>query len=180
MAYNSGKIAMAVGLLMMITATATAESVTIPTDTQLYPASGGGPSSIEVSFAPDGTIPQLLHFEGSINNSSFSNGASISFWFDWTDADGTAHTSNPEAFSLTPIMGTWTSHPGESFSRDFTIPYSPAAVGVHFANQTAISQDGRPVLVNGTLASVPEPSGIALVLTFASMLLPSPRISRRK
>src|SRR6476660_8593642 len=146
MAYNSGKIAMAVFLLVICALTATAESVTIPADTPLYPASGGGPSSIEVSFAPDGTIPQLLHFEGSVQNSSLVNGASVSFWFDWTDADGTTHTSDPESFALYPITGAHIGHTGEFFTQDFVIPYSPAAVSVHFANQTAISQDGRPVL----------------------------------
>jgi hypothetical protein len=180
MAYNNDKMAMAVFLLVICTSSVVAQSVTIPTDTPLYPASGGGPSSIEVSFAPDGTAPQLLHFEGSIHNPSFLNGVLVSFWFDWTDSDGTAHTSSPEAFSLTPIMGTLTSHPGESFGRDFTIPYSPAEVSVHFANETSNSQDDKPVLVSGTLASVPEPAGIALVLVVASMLLPSLRIPRRK
>src|SRR4029079_9523587 len=99
-------------------------------------------------------------------------------WFDWTDPDGTPHTSQPEAFTLTPIMGSLYSHSSEVFSRDFTIPYSPAEASIHFANQTSGSLDGSPVLVSGTLASVPEPAGIALLIGAAPIV--SRSLRRRK
>jgi hypothetical protein len=177
MAYNYDKMAMAVFVLMICASSAIGESVSVPTDTRLYPPPGSGPSDVEVSFveAANSSIPQQLHFDGSIHNSSFLSGANVSFWFDWTDADGTTHTSDPEAFLLTPIMGTRTSHSSEFFSRDLAIPYSPAAASIHFANQTPSSLDGSPVLVSGTLASVPEPAGIALVLSVLLMVLPSLR-----
>jgi hypothetical protein len=170
MTRNNGKIAIAVCLLMICAASAVAESVSVPSDTWLYPPPGS--SDVEVSFAEaaNSSIPQQLHFEGSIHNSSFLNGANVSFWFDWTDADGTTHTTDPEAFLLTPIMGTWTSHATEFFSRDLTIPYSPAEESIHFANQTSGSLDGSPVLVSGTLASVPEPSSLLLAIVgFAAL-----------
>lgn len=165
MTYNNSAIALAVVFLMVCATSAVAGSVSVPTDTWLYPPAGTGPSDVEVSFteAANSSIPQQLHFEGSINNSSFLNGANVSFWFDWTEADGATHTSQPEAFSLTPKLGSLYSHASEVFSRDFTIPYSPAEASIHFANQTSGSLDGSPVLVSGTLTSVPEPAGIALV-----------------
>jgi hypothetical protein len=145
----------------------------------IFPLGGTDASSFELSFAQgaDNAVPTQLTFDGSINNSSFFNPAQVSFWFDWTDADGTAHTSQPKAFSLTPIMGTLTSHSGETFSRDFLIPDSPAEVSVHLSNETAVSIDGRPVFVTGTLATVPEPA-TGLFLMVASMVLPSLRLLR--
>jgi hypothetical protein len=176
MAYN-GKIAEVVFVLMICASSAVGESVSIPTDTSLYPPPSSG-SDIEVSFteAANSSIPQQLHFDGSIYNSSFLNGANVSFWFDWIDSDGTAHTSQPEAFSLTPKLGSLYSHASEVFSRDLTIPYSPVEASIHFANQTSGSLDGSPVLVNGTLASVPEPAGIALAL--GALLIAVPNLRR--
>jgi hypothetical protein len=181
MAYNRGKIATAISLLMLCAAPAWAESRPVPPDTWLYPPGGSDVNSFELSFAPgaNSAVPTQLHFDGSVQNSSFLNGANVSFWFDWTDTDGTAHTSDPEAFSLTPIMGTWTSHATEFFSRDVTIPYSPAEASIHFANETSSSLDGRPVLVTGVLSTVPEPVGIAIVLGLALISLPCLRLPRR-
>jgi hypothetical protein len=104
-----------------------------------------------------------------------SVGRAVSFWFDWTDSDGTAHTSQPEAFTLTPKLGSLYSHASEVFRRDLTIPYSPAEASIHFSNQTSGSLDGSPVLVRGTLASVPVPAGIALLIGTASFVLASLR-----
>src|SRR5689334_14574223 len=130
MTHTNSKIAVAVVFLFVCATSAMAESVSVLTDTWLYPPPGF--SDVEVSFteAANSSIPQQLHFEGSIHNSSFLNGANVSFWFDWTDPDGTPHTSQPEAFTLTPIMGSLYSHSSEVFSRDFTIPYSPAEASI--------------------------------------------------
>jgi hypothetical protein len=162
--------------------TARAESVVVPSDAQLFPPGGADISSFDLSLpqAPDNSTPTQLLFDGSINNTSFFNGANISFWFDWTDTDGTTHTSLPESFTLTAIMGTLTSHAGESFTREFAIPYTPAEVGVHFANQTANSQDGKPVFVTGVFSAVPEPSGLILLATFACLGMTCLRLPRGK
>jgi hypothetical protein len=128
-------------------------SQTVPPETWLFPPGGTEASSFDLSFTQGmkTAVPTHLRFDGSIQNSSFFNGAQVSFWFGWTDSDGAPHASLPEAFTLTAIMGALTSHSFELFSRDFVIPYSLAEVSVQFANETANSLDGRPVLVTGWL-----------------------------
>jgi len=177
MANNSGKIPIAFLLLMLCARSAGAESQAVPPDTWLYPPGEPEASSFELSFAQGASNASThLFFDGRIHNSSFLNGANVSFWFDWTDANGTSHMSQPEEFLLTPIMGTWTSHSSEFFSREVMIPYSPAELSVHFANETAGSIDGKPVLVNGAVTTVPEPAGIAILFSIASMALPPLRL----
>lgn len=156
-----------------------ATAATIPPDISIFPpGSIDGPSSYELSFALEAdSAPTHLHFDGSVQNSSFANPANVSFWFDWTDTDGTTHTSDPESFALYPITGAHIGRSSEFFTQDFVIPYSPANVSVHFTNNTAISLDGRPVLVSGTFEAVPEP-GSALFFAMALMGLLGPRMSR--
>lgn len=165
MAYDTGKTAIVVFLLTACASCAWAESQAVPADTWLYPPGGSAASSFELAFvhSADSAAPTRLRFDGSVQNSSFFNGANVTFWFDWTDSDGTTHTGTPEAVSLTPIMGTWTSHSSEFFSRELAIPYSPAELSVHFFNETANSIDGRPLLVTGVLATVPEPTAMVLL-----------------
>lgn len=158
----------------------TARAATIPPNTPIWPpGSSDGPSSYELSFSvgADSTGPIELHFDGNIHNASFTNPGNVSFWFDWTDADGTSHASDPESVSLYSILGAHIGHPEAFITRDFVIPYTPADVSVHFTNDTAISLDGRPVIVSGTFEVVPEP-GSALLCAVALIGLLGHRISR--
>lgn len=178
MANNSSNMAIAFLLLILCAVPLRAESQAVPPDTWLYPPGGSDASSFELLFAQAvSNAPTQLLFDGSVQNSSFLNGANVSFWFDWSDADGTPHTTQPEAFTLTPIMGSLYRHSSEYFSRVFVIPYSPAEVSIYFANETATSLDGWPVLVAGTLTTVPEPV-TAILLSTASIALPFQRLRR--
>jgi hypothetical protein len=178
MTTNKGSIATIAFLLLGIGPRfACAESLVIPAETSIYPSPSAGASSYELSFAlaVNNAGPTQLYFDGSIVNPSFFNSQTISFWFDWTDIDRISHASEPESFTLDPHLGIWSSHSLEYLSREFTIPYSPAEVSIHFVNETTGSLDGQPALVSGTFSAVPEPASLALFIAATFMVLPNRR-----
>ncbi len=159
-----------------------ASSATVPPDTQLS-RPGQGISTLDLSLnQPASNFPTVLSFDGDLENPSFFNPAQVSFWFDWTDPDGTTHTTAPESFSFTPIMGIAFSHSGEIFTRELTLPYSPPEVSVHFANVTAnINEtfvDNKPVFLTGTFATVPEPATVNLLVCWIYSLLSARRFRK--
>ena len=77
---------------------------------------GQGISTFDLSLnQPASSLPTLLSFDGELGNTSHFNPAHVSFWFDWTDADGTPHTGACQFFitqvpypSLDPPSGNYT------------------------------------------------------------------------